>query len=90
MFRYMLLTSAAAVALCSMPALAQSNTADIKAAAPEDDASIENQAPVAQDRAVANAEGRSPGVEATQNIDQPVDAADIVVTGYRASLGTAQ
>ncbi|MBB4088148.1 TonB-dependent receptor [Sphingomonas carotinifaciens] len=90
MFRFMLLTSAAAVALCPMPSFAQSSSADTRAATTKDDASIEDQAPLAQDRSVANAEGRSPGVEATQNIDQPVDAADIVITGYRASLGTAQ
>ncbi|MDG6746453.1 SDR family oxidoreductase, partial [Staphylococcus aureus] len=62
-------------------------TGDAEAArAADPNAPIEAQAPVAQEQATASAAGRSPGTQATENLDGNVDPRDIVVTGYRRSI----
>ncbi len=104
MTRHLLLMSAAPFALTITPASAQVATPTPQerqqAAAP--DATVDEQAPVAQERATEAAQGRSPGTAATENLtddtaaaaapatDEDRDVRDIVVTGYRASLGSAQ
>ena len=98
-----LLMSVAPLALIAMPAGAQTAppaaatqdkaTPQEEAQAADPNAPIEDQAAVAQEEATASAAGRSPGVQGTENIEpqeETRDARDIVVTGYRASLGSAQ
>ncbi len=99
----LLLASAAPMALfaafASTPALAQTATPQEQQQAVQPDAGVDEQAPVAQERATRSAQGRSPGTQATENLsdDSNAQVADegrspeeIVVTGYRASLGSAQ
>lgn len=90
MKHHALLLSVAPFALLAAPAMAQTATPEQKVQAADPNAPIEAQAPVAQEQATASAAGRSPGTEATENLDGNVDPRDIVVTGYRASLGSAQ
>ncbi|MGA1798975.1 TonB-dependent receptor [Sphingomonas sp. 4RDLI-65] len=102
MTRFSLLVSVAPFALVAAPAFGQAATSQEKQEAAAPDASIEAQAPVAQERATKSAKGRSPGVGATENLPAGTNAeaadasasprsdSDIVVTGYRASLGSAQ
>ena len=90
MKHHVLLLSAAPLALIAAPVAAQQASPAEAARAADPNAPIEAQAPVAQEQATASAAGRSPGTQATENLDGNVDPRDIVVTGYRASLGSAQ
>ncbi len=113
MKRCALFVSAAPFALMATAAWGQAATVVEQRQAAVPDASLEAQAPVAQERATNAAKGKSPGTEATENLpaqdagvqpDESGSAAaqsaatlaptastdDIVVTGYRASLGSAQ
>lgn len=98
MMRFVLLVSVAPFALMSAPALSQATTTPERAKAVASDAPVETQSAVAQETAIQSARDRSPGTEATENLptatepatDDSVDPRDIVVTGYRASLGSAQ
>jgi iron complex outermembrane receptor protein len=99
----LLLASAAPMALlatfASTPARAQTATPQEQQQAVQPDAGVDEQAPVAQERATRSAQGRSPGTQATENLgddsnaqlaDEGRSPEEIVVTGYRASLGSAQ
>lgn len=90
MTRSVLLMTVAPLALTAMPAFGQSATSTEASEAAVPNAPIEDQAPVAQEQATDSAAGRSPGTQATENIEPNTDPRDIVVTGYRASLGSAQ
>ncbi|MDP1026814.1 TonB-dependent receptor [Sphingomonas sp. KR1UV-12] len=101
MKRFLLMASAAPFALLAMPASAQDATPQEQAQAAAPDAGVDEQAPVAQERATKSAQGRSPGTTATENLGTTEDSvadtspenstgSEIVVTGYRASLGSAQ
>jgi TonB-dependent receptor len=90
MKRYPLWLSVAPFALVATQAWGQTATPAQETAAAAPDATIEEQAPVAKDQAVQAATGRSPGTQATENLPEDTDPRDIVVTGYRASLSSAQ
>jgi TonB-dependent receptor len=94
MTRFSLLLSVAPLAVLAAPAWAQDATVQEQQEAAAPDATVEAQAPVAQDLATRAARDRSPGTSATENLPSAPAAEanpqDIVVTGYRASLGSAQ
>lgn len=89
MLRNLLRTSTAVVALCAMPAYAQTEAAG--SAVAQSGETSDSPQPAEQDQsesaAVAGGESR-PNAAATAG--QSTQGDDIVVTGYRASLGTAQ
>jgi TonB-dependent receptor len=93
MKRSILLLSAAQTVLMLVPAAAHATDAPQQATPASQDIPIEAQAPEAQERETGAAAGRSPGTLTTENLPaapSATSADDIVVTGYRASLGTAQ
>jgi TonB-dependent receptor len=90
MKRYPLWASVAPFALIATQAWGQAATPQEQQAAAAPDAAVEAQAPVAQEQATSAAAGRSPGTKATENLPKSGEQDSIVVTGYRASLGTAQ
>lgn len=93
MKRSILLLSAAQTVLMLVPATAHATGAPQQETPSTQDAPIEAQAPEAQERETQSAAGRSPGTPTTENLPAApptASADDIVVTGYRASLGTAQ
>ena len=93
MKRLSLLVSVAPLALLAAPAWAQAVTPKEEQQAAAADAAVDEQTTVAQERATEAAQGRSPGTASTQNLPEDATAPnseDIIVTGYRASLGSAQ
>ena len=74
----LLLASAAPMALfaafASTPALAQTATPQEQQQAVQPDAGVDEQAPVAQERATRSAQGRSPGTQATENLGDDSNA----------------
>jgi TonB-dependent receptor len=83
MKRFSLWMSAAPLALVTAQAWAQTSV-------PAADAPIEEQVAAGQAQETSAAAGRSPGTQATENLPEDTDPRDVVVTGYRASLGSAQ
>lgn len=88
MKRYPLWLSVAPLALVAAQAAGQTMTPP--ASGQTASTPIEEQAPAAQAEATQAAADRSPGTRATENLPEQADPRDVIVTGYRASLGSAQ
>ncbi|WP_428969966.1 TonB-dependent receptor [Sphingomonas sp. Xoc002] len=91
MKRHVLLLSVTPWALLAAPAMAQTSTDAQTTQAADPNAPVETQTAVGIRQDVAEVPDRSPVQSSTTGLtDAPTDPRDIVVTGYRASLGSAQ
>jgi len=91
MKHHILLLSVAPIALLAAPAQAQTVAPATKAQTTDPNAPVEAQTAVGIEQDLSEVPNRSPVQASTTGLeDDQADPRDIVVTGYRASLGSAQ
>ncbi|MDR6113103.1 MULTISPECIES: TonB-dependent receptor [unclassified Sphingomonas] len=91
MKHHILLLSVAPIALLAAPAQAQTAAPATKAQTTDPNAPVEAQTAVGIEQDLSEVPNRSPVQASTTGLeDDQADPRDIVVTGYRASLGSAQ